>query len=80
MTPTQRKAWNKAYHAKNDAFHAANLRGKEIDKWKLQRYLQEYMATIAALDEGVGEILDFLKKNHLEKKQSLSTQLIRDST
>ncbi|WP_179004815.1 sulfatase family protein [Winogradskyella forsetii] len=65
MTPEQRTAWDEAYQAKNDAFHEANLSGKELAKYKGQRYLQEYLATIAAVDEGVGQVLDFLEKNGL---------------
>jgi uncharacterized sulfatase len=67
MTPEQSAAWNKAYQAKNDAFHDANLTGKDLDLWKLQRYLQDYLATVAAVDEGVGRILDYLKENNLEE-------------
>ncbi|WP_142785525.1 sulfatase family protein [Changchengzhania lutea] len=66
MTPAQRAAWNKAYQPKNDAFHDADLAGKDLDLWKLQRYLQDYLATIAAVDEGVGRILDYLKAHDLE--------------
>ncbi|WP_418603683.1 sulfatase [Hwangdonia sp.] len=66
MTPEQRTAWDKAYQPKNDAFHDAHLKGKDLDLWKLQRYLQDYLATIAAVDEGVGRILDYLKANNLE--------------
>tara|TARA_R110000868_G_scaffold22400_4_gene91896 strand:+ start:172 stop:1836 length:1665 start_codon:yes stop_codon:yes gene_type:complete len=65
MTIEQRTAWDKAYQPKNDAFHDANLSGKDLDLWKLQRYLQDYLATIAAVDEGVGEILDYLEDNNL---------------
>ncbi|WP_299120764.1 sulfatase [uncultured Winogradskyella sp.] len=65
MTPEQKTAWDKAYQAKNDAFHDANLLGKELAKYKGQRYLQEYLATIASVDEGVGDVLDFLEKNGL---------------
>ena len=65
MTPEQRAAWDKAYQAKNDAFHDANLSGKALAKWKGQRYLQEYLATIASVDEGVGRVLDYLDKNGL---------------
>lgn len=67
MTPEQRAAWDKAYSPKNDAFHEANLKGKDLDLWKLQRYLQDYLATVAAVDEGVGKILDYLKANNLEE-------------
>ncbi|WP_411766537.1 sulfatase [Winogradskyella sp. A3E31] len=65
MTTEQRAAWDRAYQAKNDAFHKANLSGRELAKWKGQRYLQEYLATIASVDEGVGKILDFLETNGL---------------
>lgn len=65
MSTEQRSAWDKAYQRKNDAFHNANLSGKELAKYKGQRYLQDYLATIASVDEGVGEVLDFLGKNGL---------------
>ncbi|MEO1029995.1 MAG: sulfatase [Bacteroidota bacterium] len=65
MTTRQREAWNKAYQVKNDAFHDANLSGKSLAIYKGQRYLQDYLATIASVDEGVGQILDFLEKHGL---------------
>jgi uncharacterized sulfatase len=65
MTKAQRDAWNKAYRPKNDAFHDANLSGKELDKWKGQRYLRDYLATVAAVDQGVGKILDYLEESGL---------------
>ncbi|WP_394330745.1 sulfatase/phosphatase domain-containing protein [Cesiribacter andamanensis] len=65
MTPAQRAAWDKAYQAKNDAMHEANLTGRELAIWKGQRYLQDYLATVAAVDEGVGRILDYLQQNGL---------------
>lgn len=66
MTPSQRKQWDEAYLQKNNAFHEADLHGRELAKWKGQRYLQDYLATIASVDEGVGKILDFLKESGLE--------------
>ncbi|MGY5846571.1 sulfatase family protein [Salegentibacter sp. HM20] len=67
MTPEQRKTWNEAYRPKNDAFHDANLSGKELAEWKGQRYLQDYLATVASVDEGVGEILDYLEETGLDE-------------
>lgn len=67
MTKEQRNTWNEAYRPKNDAFHDANLTGRELDIWKGQRYLQDYLATIASIDEGVGEILDYLEENNLDE-------------
>lgn len=65
MTDEQRAQWNKAYRTKNDLFHDADLKGKELAKWKGQRYLQDYLATVASVDEGVGKILDYLEENGL---------------
>ncbi len=65
MTPQQRKAWDKAYLPKNNAMHSANLSGEELAVWKGQRYLQDYLATIAAVDEGIGEVLDYLEEHGL---------------
>ncbi|WP_188651449.1 sulfatase family protein [Yeosuana aromativorans] len=67
MTAEQRAAWDKAYQPKNDAFHDANLSGKALAEWKGQRFLHEYLATVASVDEGVGTILDYLKANGLDK-------------
>ncbi|WP_247656672.1 sulfatase [Maribacter sp. MMG018] len=67
MTPEQRKQWDAAYLPKNNAFHKANLSGKELAEWKGQRYLHDYMATIAAVDEGVGSILDYLEESGLDE-------------
>ena len=67
MTKEQRDTWNKAYRPKNDAFHDANLSGKELAEWKGQRYLQDYLATVASVDEGVGRILDYLEENGLSE-------------
>ncbi|OMP31423.1 sulfatase [Mangrovimonas sp. DI 80] len=67
MTAEQRAAWDKAYQAKNDAFHDANLSGRDLAEWKGQRYLQEYLATITSVDEGVGRVLDYLKETGLDK-------------
>ncbi|MCM4159881.1 sulfatase [Antarcticibacterium flavum] len=65
MTKAQRDQWNKAYRPKNDAFHEANISGKELAEWKGQRYLQDYLATVASVDEGVGKILDYLEENDM---------------
>lgn len=67
MTKAQREQWDAAYLPKNNAFHKANLKGKKLAEWKGQRYLQDYMATVASVDEGVGQLLDYLKESGLEE-------------
>jgi uncharacterized sulfatase len=67
MTKEQRDYWDKAYQAKNDAMHEAKLSGKALAEWKGQRYLQDYLATIASVDESVGRVLDYLEENNLRE-------------
>lgn len=67
MSPEQRKTWDSIYLPKNDAMHRADLTGKAMAEWKAQRYLQDYMATIASVDESVGRVLDYLEENNLEE-------------
>ncbi len=33
--------------------------------WRYQRYMQDYLGSIAAVDEGVGQVLDYLDRNNL---------------
>lgn len=67
MTEEQQKAFAAAYKPRNDAFEAANLEGKDLVRWKYQRYIKDYLRCIAAVDDGVGRILDFLKEAGLDK-------------
>ncbi|MEQ9287356.1 MAG: sulfatase [Cyclobacteriaceae bacterium] len=61
----QLKAWLGAYTPKNDAFRAAGLQGKELGKWKYNRYIKDYLRCIQSVDDGVGEVLDYLDENGL---------------
>jgi arylsulfatase A-like enzyme len=69
MNPLQRKAWDEAYGKMNEEFikKFPTMTEKEKMQWRYQRYMQDYLGSIASVDEGVGEVLDFLKKNNLEE-------------
>jgi arylsulfatase A-like enzyme len=43
----------------------AGLSGYELKKWKYQRYMQDYLACIASVDDNIGRFLDYLGKNGL---------------
>jgi arylsulfatase A-like enzyme len=66
LTPAQLKAWDAVYDPIIKHFYESNLSGDELVRFKYQRYLQDYLACIAAVDKSVGEILDFLKENGLD--------------
>ena len=65
LTPEQRKVWVTAYNAKNEALKNANLKGKDLVRWKYQRYVKDYLRCIASVDDGVGRMLDYLKETGL---------------
>jgi arylsulfatase A-like enzyme len=41
------------------------LTGKELVQWKYQRYMQDYLACVQGVDDGVGKVLDYLEQNNL---------------
>lgn len=67
FTPAQRQAFEKAYRPIHEAFKAAYPQMDDKDKmhWKYQRYMQDYLGTIKAVDENVGKVLDYLEANNL---------------
>ncbi len=67
LTPEQLKIWNDAYGPKNEAFKKANLQGADLVRWKYQRYIKDYLRCIAAVDDAVGEVLNYLDKSGLAK-------------
>jgi arylsulfatase A-like enzyme len=67
LTEEQLKDWNAVYDPIVKKFYASNLTGKDLVRFKYQRYLQDYLACIAGVDKSVGKVLDFLKENGLDK-------------
>jgi len=41
------------------------LEGRELIKWKYQRYMQDYLACVQGVDDNVGKVLDYLEKSGL---------------
>jgi len=60
LNPEQKKLWDAAYGPKNEAFRQANLQGKDLVRWKYQRYIKDYLRCIASVDDNVGRLLDYL--------------------
>lgn len=60
LNEEQRKAWNAYYEPRNAEFEKANLAGKELVRWRYQRYLHDYLGCILSVDESVGRLLKFL--------------------
>ena len=65
MTKEELAAWDSAYNKKNLAMIEKHLTGKELVKWKYQRYIHDYVRCIKSLDDQIGRVLDYLDKNGL---------------
>jgi arylsulfatase A-like enzyme len=65
LTALERRAWDAYYEPRNAAFRAARLEGKDLVRWKYQRFLHDYLMCVKAVDEGVGQLLRFLDEEGL---------------
>jgi arylsulfatase A-like enzyme len=65
LTAPQRAAWDAAFAEENRAFHEAGLVGRELVRWKYQRYIKNYLRCIASVDDNVGRLLDYLEQSGL---------------
>jgi arylsulfatase A-like enzyme len=41
------------------------LTGEALARWKYQRYMQDYLATVQSVDDNVGRVIDYLDRNGL---------------
>ena len=71
MTEQQKQLWDSYYEPQNAAFIAQMKEGKlspsDVARWKYQRYMHDYLGSVAAVDEGVGRLLDYLDKTGLSE-------------
>jgi len=65
LTPEQRQAWDAAYGPKNKAFEEANPQGKDLIRWKYQRYAKDYLRCVDSVDENLGRVLQYLDETGL---------------
>ena len=67
MTTEQRANWDAVYGPINDDFieKYPTMNDSTLTVWKYQRYLQDYLGTIASVDENVGRVLDYLDDEEL---------------
>ncbi|MBL4560212.1 MAG: sulfatase [Labilibaculum sp.] len=69
MTPDERASWNKYYKPINEKFKKEypKMNREDLMHWRYQRYMQDYLGCIAAVDEGVGRVLDYLDNKKLSE-------------
>ncbi len=72
MNPEQKAAW-RAYHLERTNKLVEEMRSGKIKtrndmllrRWR--HYVEDYLGTVLSVDESVGELMDYLKKNGLEE-------------
>lgn len=65
MDDEQKAIWDAYYDPLITEFKAAKLEGEALAKWKFNRYIKDYLRTIQSVDDGVGQVLDYLDQNGL---------------
>ncbi len=65
LTPEQLEAWNAAYGPKNDEIRENPRTGEDLVRWKYQRYIKDYLRTVASVDDNLGRVLDYLDESGL---------------
>ena len=67
MTPAQKASWDSIYLPINETFKVqyGSMNDSTLMQWKYQRYMQDYLGCIAAVDENVGRLLDYLDAESL---------------
>ena len=60
LTTAQREVWDAYYGPRNEAFFAAKPTGRDLVRWRYQRFMHDYLACVKAVDEAVGRLLDYL--------------------
>ena len=68
FTDEQREAWDEVYGPMNEEFKKIypGMTQKELMSWRYQRYMQDYLGSIASVDESVGTLLDYLEEQGLD--------------
>lgn len=65
LTPEQKAAWDAYYEPRNAAFRKANPQGRDLVRWRYNRYMHDYLGCIKSVDESVGRLLDYLDRQGL---------------
>ena len=67
LTDEQRLAWDAHYDKIIGAFRKKELKGKDLARWKYQRYIKDYLRCVVSVDENIGRLLNYLDKTGIEK-------------
>ena len=67
MSNEQLTKWRAAYAPKDEAFHKAKLKDKDLVRWKFQRYAKNYLRCVKGVDESIGRLQKTLNELGLDE-------------
>lgn len=70
LSPAERTAWLQTKPTEVTLVEdgrSRTLTGRELARWKYQRYLQDYLACVQSVDDNLGRLLDFLRESGLDR-------------
>ncbi|GAB5449830.1 MAG: sulfatase [Halioglobus sp.] len=65
LTPQQTKIWEQAFAEGNRQYEQADLNAEDTIRWKYQRYIKTYIASVRSMDREIGRLLDYLEARGL---------------
>ncbi|MDG1944025.1 MAG: sulfatase [Halioglobus sp.] len=65
LTPEQAALWKQAFAEGNRQFEEASMSEEEELRWKFQRYVKTYIASVQSMDRQIGRLLDYLEAQNL---------------
>jgi arylsulfatase A-like enzyme len=60
LNAEQRATWDTYYEPRNEKFRQSKPQGRDLVRWRYQRYMHDYLGCVKAVDESVGRVLKFL--------------------
>ena len=67
LTRDQLQVWNAYYEPRNAVYQKSPPTGRDLVRWRYNRYLHDYLGCVKAVDESVGRLLDYLKQAGLDE-------------
>ena len=66
LTPAERKVWDSAFKQEYEQFRKIETKD-ELVRWQFQRYMEDYLRCVLAVDDNVGRVLQYLDDKGLSK-------------
>lgn len=65
LRPEVKAKFDSLYDPISEYYWKANLQGKELAKFKFNRYMRDYLKVLLSLDRNIGKVYQYLKEHNL---------------